>query len=124
MRLDKWQQDGIARMFNEGKSQRDIANAIGCTLVTVNKQIKKLTEEKKHRDKPSVEVINPPAETDYLKINLNELPTVESIKTDILIAYRRSLYEINERLPMMTNDQVCAVSMRLLQELNNGNTES
>lgn len=120
MSLDKWQKDGICRMFEEGKTQREIANAVGCTLVSVNRAIKKLSEKKQQRETQ----VQKSLEQSHTKINLDEVPTVDSIKTDILIVYRRSLYELNERLPMMTDEQVYAVSMKLLQELNNGNTES
>lgn len=118
--LDKWQMDGIYRGFMEGKSQREISAIVGCSLPTVNAHIQKL--KKQQSEKPKTKEIQPTV-VKQVNINLETLPTTETVKTDILIVYRRSLYELNKRLPEMTDEQVYQLSMQLLNQLNNGNTE-
>lgn len=116
--LDKWQMDGIYRGFMEGKSQREIATIVGCSLPTVNAHIQKLKKQQSGKPKTVT-----PTVVKQVNIDLESLPTAETVKTDILIVYRRSLYELNKRLPTMTDDQVYQLSMQLLNQLNNGNTE-
>lgn len=118
-RLDQWQIDGINRGLKEGKSQREIAKIIGCRLATVNAICQKTKSEAKKRE----ENANLP-EVPQRQIDLTSEPTTESVKTDILTVYRHSLYELNKRLPLMTDEQVYQLSMQLLNQLNNGNTES
>lgn len=118
-RLDQWQIDGINRGVREGRSQREIAKIVGCHLSTVNAVCQKKKKEIKKRE----ESINLPDVPQRL-IDLTSEPTTESVKTDILTVYRHSLYELNKRLPEMTDEQVYQLSMQLLGQLNNGNTES
>lgn len=117
--LDQWQIDGINRGIREGRTQRDIASIVGCNLSTVNAFCKKHKAEKQRRE----ELVNVPDVPQRI-IDLTTEPTTESVKTDILTVYRHSLYELNKRLPVMTDDQVYQLSMQLLNQLNNGNTES
>lgn len=118
-RLDKWQIDGISRGIREGRSQREIAKIVGCHLSTVNAVCQKQKNESKKRE----EIINLP-DIPQREIDLTSEPTTESVKTDILTVYRHTLYELNKRVPTMTDDQVYMLSMQLLGQLNNGNTES
>ena len=118
-RLDKWQIDGISRGIREGRSQREIAKIVGCHLSTVNAVCQKQKNESKKRE----EIINLPG-IPQREIDLTSEPTTESVKTDILTVYRHTLYELNKRVPTMTDDQVYQLSMQLLGQLNNGNTES
>lgn len=118
-RLDQWQIDGINRGVREGRSQREIAKIVGCHLSTVNAVCQKKKNESKKREENN----NLP-DVPQREIDLTSEPTTESIRTDILTVYRHSLYELNERLPTMTDDQVFMLSMQLLNQLNNGNTES
>lgn len=118
-RLDKWQIDGISRGIREGRSQREIAKIVGCHLSTVNAVCQKQKNESKKRE----EIINLP-NIPQREIDLTSEPTTESVKTDILTVYRHTLYELNKRVPTMTDDQVYMLSMQLLGQLNNGNTES
>lgn len=118
-RLDKWQIDGISRGIREGRSQREIAKIVGCHLSTVNAVCQKQKNESKKRE----EIINLPS-IPQREIDLTSEPTTESVKTDILTVYRHTLYELNKRVPTMTDDQVYQLSMQLLGQLNNGNSES
>lgn len=119
-RLDKWQIDGINRGIKEGKSQREIAKTVGCHLSTVNAICQRIKTEKQKQES----LINNLPDVQQRLIDLTSEPTTESVKTDILTVYRHSLYELNKRLPLMTDDQVYQLSMQLLNQLNNGNTES
>lgn len=118
-RLDQWQIDGINRGIKEGKSQREIAKIIGCRLATVNAICQKTKSEAKKREESANLPVIP-----QRAIDLTTDPTTESVKTDILTVYRHSLYELNKRLPLMTDDQVYQLSMQLLNQINNGNPES
>lgn len=119
--LDKWQIDGIKRGVKEGKSQREIARIVGCKLATVNVHCQKIRKETQGKAETTPSC---PAIVEQRRIDLMSEPTTESIKTDILTVYRHSLYELNKRLPSMTDDQVFMLSMQLLNQLNNGNTEN
>lgn len=120
-RLDQWQIDGIKRGVREGKTQREIARVVNCKPATVNaycQRIKKEIQEQTDKMPVCPDIVK------QRKIDLLSDPTTESVKTDILTVYRHTLYELNERLPTMTDDQVYQLSMQLLGQLNNGNTES
>lgn len=120
-RLDQWQIDGIKRGVREGKTQREIARVVNCKPATVNaycQRIKKEIQEQTDKMPVCTDIVK------QRKIDLLSDPTTESVKTDILTVYRHTLYELNERLPTMTDDQVYQLSMQLLGQLNNGNTES
>lgn len=120
--LDKWQIDGINRGVREGKSQREIARMVGCKLATVNAHCQRIRKEKAERTEHSV---NLPEIANQRRIDLASEPTTESVKTDILTVYRHSLFELDKRLPTMTDDQVYMLSMQLLNQLNkDGNTEN
>lgn len=116
--LDKWQLDGIYRGVKEGKSQRDIATIVGCSLPTVNKHVKQIKTKKTQSEKAET-----PEIVGKLEIDLKTVPTAETIKTDVLTVYRHSLYELDKRLPDMSDEQVYQLSMQLLNQLNNGNSE-
>lgn len=120
--LDKWQIDGIKRGVREGKAQREIAKIVGCKPATVNAYCQRIKKESKIETPATIVQARPSVEQRI--IDLTSKPTTESIRTDILTVYRHSLYELNERLPTMTDDQVFMLSMQLLNQLNNGNTES
>lgn len=106
--IDKWKRDGITRLHAEGKSQRQISAALGVSIQTVNTHIKKIKRGEKKGAAPVVAGWG---------IDLSKCPTVETVKTDILTVYRRSLYELNERLPSMTDEQVYQLSMTLLNQI-------
>lgn len=120
--LDKWQIDGIKRGVREGKTQREIAKIVGCKPATVNVHCQRIKKDKGETPEATIVPARPSVEQRI--IDLTSEPTTESIRTDILTVYRHSLYELNERLPTMTDDQVFMLSMQLLNQLNNGNTES
>lgn len=121
--MDNWQKDLIYRMYKQGKPQRDIANAVGVTVVTVNKTIKKIKEAEKPKTKPiKGEIV--PQHNGMVTIDLSQLPNKESVMTDIMIVYRQSLAELQARMPEMSTNEVYTLSMTLLRELNGGNVES
>lgn len=119
--MDDWQKDLIYRMYKQGKPQRDIANAVGVTIVTVNKTIKKIKEAEKPKPIKG-EIV--PQHTGMVTIDLSQLPNKESVMTDIMIVYRQSLAELQARMPEMSTNEVYTLSMTLLRELNGGNVES
>lgn len=118
-RLDQWQIDGINRGVREGRTQREIAKIVGCHLSTVNAICQKAKSEAKKREE-NIKLPDIPQRA----IDLTSEPTTESVKTDILTVYRHTLYELNKRVPTMTDEQVYQLSMQLLNQLNNGNSES
>lgn len=121
-RLQPWEKEGVFELHNKGKSQREIAAALNMSVVTVNKLLKQHNKaEKKPRvRKPKPKIIpetENPAET-IMEIDLSRLPTEDTMKTDILIAFRASLAETINRLPNMEDKEVVGVVNRLLAELN------
>lgn len=119
--MDNWQKDLIYRMYKQGKPQRDIANAVGVTVVTVNKTIKKIKEAEKPKTIKG-EIV--PQHNGMVTIDLSQVPNKESVMTDIMIVYRQSLAELQARMPEMSTNEVYTLSMTLLRELNGGNVES
>ena len=118
VRLDDWQKESIERLYKEGKSQREIAHYTGVGLKTVNKYCQDVKNHKTQNQKNEVSC-------NRVKINLSKLPTVDTVKSDILILYRHSLAELDARLPNMTDSEVYQLSMALLNSINGGgNNES
>ena len=119
-RLQPWEKEGVFELHNKGKSQREIAGALNMSVVTVNRLLKQhgQTEKKPRIRKPKpTQDTKAPGET-ILEIDLARLPTEETTKTDILIAFRASLVETINRLPNMDDKEVVGVVNRLLSELN------
>lgn len=117
--MDDWQKDLIYRMYKQGKPQRTIADAVGVSVVSVNKFIQKL---KKSENRPKVEIV--PRHTSAITIDLSQAPTMDSVKGDILILYRQSLAELQARMPEMSTNEIYTLSMTLLKELNGGDSQS
>ena len=113
VRLDDWQKESIERLYKEGKSQREIAHYTGVGLKTVNKYCQDVKNHKTQNQKNEVSC-------NRVKINLSKLPTVDTVKSDILILYRHSLAELDSRLASMTDGEVFQLSMALLNSLNGG----
>ena len=117
IRLDEWQKESIGRLYKEGRPQREIADYTGVGLKTVNKYCQELRNHRVQSAKTEIDC-------GRLKINLSKIPTEETVKTDILILYRHSLAELDERLPNMTDSEVYQLSMSLLKSIGGGNAES
>lgn len=113
-RLDAWEKEGIAKLHIEGKTQREISTLLSIPLKTVNKHIKTI-RERQVKDKASKR--DPKALTE-LKIDLQTPPDEEVIKNSVMIAFRRGLYELQERFPVMTDQEVFNATMRLFAEMN------
>lgn len=124
LKLEQWQVDGIEKLAAQGKSQRDIARQLDTTPQTVNAHIKKIKNRAREKLKAELAKSNqqPRLMTTRL-IDLSTVPTQDSIATDILIAYRATLAELQTRLPDMSVNEIYTLSMSLLREIN-GHSES
>lgn len=115
-RLSAWERQGVIELHEKGQTQREIASALNISLLTVNRVIQKGKKPrviKKPVEKPAKE-----PEQSILDIDLLRIPDENTMKTDILIAFRASLAEIIKRLPEMDDNGVVGVANRLLSELN------
>lgn len=102
-------------MKREGKGQRAIADAVGVNLKTVNRYCQRL-----NGTKPNL----PPAKIIERFIDTSSVPTADSIATDIMIVYRATLAELHKRLHEMSTNEIYTLSMSLLKEINNGDSEN
>lgn len=116
MQIEQWQLEGIQKMMREGKSQRAISQALNVSIATVNKYCKRAAEVDKHIAK--ARTARRDAAPHNWGISLKDMPTEESIKTDILTLYRQTLYELSVRMPEMSNHEVWTLSSTLLAALN------
>lgn len=116
IRLDEWQKESIGRLYKEGRPQREIADYTGVGLKTVNKYCQELRNHREQSTKTEIDC-------GRLKINLSKIPTVDTVKSDILILYRHSLAELDARLPNMTDSEVYQLSMALLKSINGGGND-
>ena len=115
-RLSDWEKTGVLDLHGQGKTQREISGLLNVSLPTVNAVIKK-TKKKVRVKKPVEKSVKEP-EQSILDIDLLRIPDENTMKTDILIAFRASLAEIIKRLPEMDDNGVVGVANRLLSELN------
>lgn len=116
MRLEPWQIDGIAKMARDGKSQRAIAQALGVSIATVNKHCQRVAAVDRQIDKARAHR-REDVSGNWI-ISLKDIPTDESIKTDILTLYRQTLYELSVRMPEMSTHEIWTMSSALLAALN------
>lgn len=113
--LKQWQIDAIKQMNREGKSQRMIADTVGINLKTVNSYCQRLNGPKgKTSPTPIVERF----------IDMSTVPTADTISTDIMIVYRATLAELHKRLHEMSTNEIYQLSMSLLREINDGDSEN
>lgn len=115
--LKDWQIQAIEKMTGEGQSQRTIAKSIGVSVPTVNKYVKSIRATIENRAKRRNQILPPEKRTPY-EIDITNAPTDESIQKDILTLYRRSLKELEVRMPEMSTHEIYTLSMALLTQLN------
>lgn len=110
MKITKAQLNDISRLYAERKTQTEIAQITGLSLKTVNLHCQRLKAYKRAVAAPQP----------YIErfIDVSTVPTVDSIKTDIMLVYRASLAELHKRLPDMSINEIYQLSMNLLRELN------
>lgn len=115
--LKDWQIQAIEKMTGEGQSQRTIAKSIGVSVPTVNKYVKSIRATIENRAKRRNQILPPEKRIPY-EIDITNAPTDESIQKDILTLYRRSLKELEVRMPEMSTHEIYTLSMALLTQLN------